>query len=332
MMSIALPQLVECIPNFSEGRDPEKIQAIAESIQSVEGVHLLHVDSSPAANRTVMTFAGAPGPVSEAAFQAIKTASRLIDMRIQDGVHPRVGATDVCPIVPLQHCNIADADIFAKKLGARIGADLEIPVYLYEASAKHNHRRALPDIRKGQYEGFAEKIKLPDWKPDYGPATFNAATGSTVIGARKILVAFNISLNTPDVQLAERIAARLRSRGYRNTAGEKIAGALPMLRSIGWYMADYEQAQVSFNLLDYTITSPLQVFAACKVLAEESGVEIVGSEVIGLLPESCLLEAGTLELGIEKLKLSALKTFDPDEKILEYALRRQGIVLDLNSR
>lgn len=334
--------ILECVPNFSEGRDPEKIAAIANAVSGVPGVVLLHIDTSPAANRTVMTFAGNPRAVADAAFAAIKKAAEVIDMSAQEGVHPRIGATDVCPLVPLQGMTMKEADYYANQLGQRVGEELGIPVYLYEHSAKSNHRRALPDIRKGQYEGFAEKIKLPEWAPDFGPLAFTPKSGATVIGARDILVAFNISLDTEDVDKAAHIAERLRTRGFtREENGQrvKVPGLLQQTRAIGWYMADYKQAQVSLNILDYRVTSPLQAFEACKSLAEEMGITIKGSEVIGLIPLDCMLEAGTFSMmkkgistdmdpqykiheAIRYLGLDQLKPFEPGERILEFNLRR----------
>jgi glutamate formiminotransferase/formiminotetrahydrofolate cyclodeaminase len=236
-----------------------------------------------------------------------------------------------------------EANTYAEQLGKRVGLELGIPVYLYEHSAKAAHRRALPTIRKGQYEGFAEKMSLPNWAPDYGPKTFTPKSGATVIGARDILVAFNISLDTDDVRIANKIASRLRSSGYIEK-GVRTEGLLPMTRSIGWYMADYRQAQVSFNLLDYRVTSPLQAFEACKEAARELGVGLAGSEVIGLIPEDCMLEAGVFAMrsrgeepimenellvheAIAHLGLSRLKPFPAQEKILEWALARAGLYL-----
>ncbi len=332
--------LLECVPNFSEGRDKSIIDAIAASIQQVSNVSLLHIDASPAANRTVMTFAGQPEAVVEAAFQAIKTAGERIDMSKQEGVHPRIGATDVCPLVPLANMTMAQAVDWSNQLGKRVGQELNIPVYLYEHSAKAKHRQALPDIRKGQYEGFAEKMKQPEWMPDYGPANFAQNTGATVLGARDVLVAFNISLNTQDIGKAEYIAARMRTSGYwqkDNGQKIKIPGMLPKLRAIGWYMADFGSAQVSMNLLDYRITSPLKVWETCKAVAKEIGVELIGSELIGLMPEVCVLEAGnfalngrtatkeeTIQKGIEYLGLDKVKPFTIEEKVLEYALQKAG--------
>lgn len=335
--------ILECVPNFSEGRNPELIEALADAVCNVPDAHLLHVDRSSAANRTVLTFAGAPAAVTQAAFQAIVKAAELIDMRHQTGVHPRIGATDVCPLIPLAGMSMEDADACAKALGKRVAEATGIPVYLYEYSASAPHRRALPDIRKGQYEGFAEKMKHPEWKPDFGPEVFNPASGATIIGARNILVAFNISLETDDVSIATRIAARLRSSGNLQS-GKRVPGLLPQTRSIGWFMADYRQAQVSFNLLDYKVTSPLQAFEACRQAASEFGVRIAGSEVIGLIPEACMLEAGCFALrhqgmpedapkselaeeGIRYLGLNLLKDFDPQQKILEWSLAHAGLYL-----
>jgi glutamate formiminotransferase/formiminotetrahydrofolate cyclodeaminase len=339
--------ILECVPNISEGRDLQKIEAIAEAIRSVPGAHLLNTDASPAANRTVYTFAGAPEPVSEAAFRMIAKAAELIDMTSQYGVHPRIGATDVCPLVPLSGLSMEEADAYANELAAWVGADLNIPVYLYEHSATSAHRTALPDIRKGQYEGLADKMKRPDWAPDYGPAAFNPKTGATIIGARDILVAFNISLDTADLDAANRIAARLRTSGYFVQADgtrTRVPGMLEKTRAIGWHMADYGHDHVSINLLDYRITSPLLAWEACSRLAQELGISLNGSEVIGLLPEGCLLEAGSYAMrsrgeepltehsllvheAIRYMGLDKLKPFHPREKVLEYALASVGLYL-----
>lgn len=342
----SLKPIIECVPNFSEGRDLQVINEIAAAIRSVAGACLLHVDISPAANRTVMTFAGEPAVVTEAAFRAIEKAGNSIDMRKQEGVHPRVGATDVCPLVPLSGVSMEETMAWAEQLGKRVGEELGIPVYFYEHSAKQAHRRALPDIRKGQYEGIADKMTKPGWKPDYGPVAFNAQTGATVLGARDILVAFNISLATKNVAIAGYIAERMRESGYTVTEdGKRIKhpGLLPKLRAIGWYMADFECAQVSMNLLDYRVTSPLQVWETCKALAAEADTTLVGSELIGLMPERCVLEAGShayvinqqeipsdkqliIQKGIQYLGLDKVKPFNPQEKILEYALHHAGLI------
>lgn len=326
-----IQKILECIPNFSEGQNEATLQKIATAIKSVAGVWLLHQDVSPAANRTVFTFAGAPDAVEEAAFRAIKVAAECIDMRTQLGVHPRIGATDVCPLVPLYGMTMEEANVYAQQLGQRVGAELGIPVFMYEFSQAKNYRKALPQIRRGQYEGLKEKMKDAQWQPDYGPQEMNEAAGATVIGARDILVAFNISLHTNDVAIANWIASEMR-------ANSKSDNALPKLRAIGWYMADYEHAQVSFNLLDYKTTSALQVWERCKALAAQKKVTLVGSEVIGLIPEICLLEAGTFaqqkngsehsvneEIIIEAIHymgLNRLKPFLPEEKILEWVLSK----------
>jgi glutamate formiminotransferase/formiminotetrahydrofolate cyclodeaminase len=338
--------ILECVPNFSEGRDQGKINAIANTIKAVKGAHLLHIDISPAANRTVMTVAGEPERVVEAAYKAIEKAAEVIDMRIQAGVHPRIGATDVCPLIPLYNISMDEAIFWSLRLGERVGKDLGIPVYLYEHSAAKEHRRALPDIRKGQYEGFGEKIKLPEWAPDYGAAEFTPQSGATVIGARDILVAFNIALTTDDVPQAVYIAGRIRERGYLEVKGGKkvrVPGLLKKVRAIGWYMADYKCAQVSLNILDYKENSPLRAWEACEILAKEIGVELRGSEVIGLIPETCLLEAGSfrcmrngevvpnenqllIHYAIDLLGLDKLKSFNEQEKVLEYALAKAGLI------
>lgn len=340
--------ILECVPNFSEGKDPVKIEAIATAIRSVPGAKLLHIDISPAANRTVMTFAGRPEAVVEAAFRAIQKAAEIIDMRQQEGVHPRIGATDVCPLVPLAGMTIEEAVGWSRQLGERVGAELGIPVYLYEYSAGKPHRKALPDIRKGEYEGLAEKMKTADWAPDFGPTVFVPEKGATVIGARDILVAFNISLNTQDVAKAAYIADRIRERGHfitENGKRKRVPGLMPKVRAIGWYMADFECAQVSMNLLDYRVSSPLQVWEACTAVAAELGVTLVGSELIGLMPEACLIEAGTFSYlkrhlpmpedrqlliyeAIDYLGLNKVKRFDPQEKVLEYALRNALLPID----
>lgn len=333
--------LLECVPNFSEGQHENVLDALKQAITAVQGQKLLHIDQSPAANRTVFTFAGEPAAVIEAAYQAIKTAAGLIDMRFQKGTHPRLGATDVCPLIPLANISMEEAVHWANVLGEKVGETLHIPVYLYEYAARENYRRALPDVRKSQYEGLYAKIQLPEWQPDYGPFAQGdwksiERTGATIIGARDILVAFNISLNTKDERIAAHIARQMRTSSN---------GLLPALRAIGWYMEDFECAQVSMNLLDYRITSPLTVWETCKSLAALHGLEPIGCEVIGLIPESCVLEAGMkaldidnmqlatepdkqkiIKAGIDYLGLDRVKPFIAEEKILEYALAKAGLL------
>lgn len=338
--------VLECIPNFSEGRNTATIHAIAEAIRSVSDVALLHIDTSYAANRTVMTFAGHPQAVAEAAFRAAEVAIAKIDMRTQEGVHPRVGAVDVCPFVPLFDMTMDEAVQYACMFAERVARALHIPVYLYEYAARQAYRRALPDIRKGQYEGLAKKMQLSEWKPDFGPDTPSPTAGAMITGARDILVAFNIGLHTSDVTIAQNIAVQLRESGGKiqgKGSYRKVNGLLPKLRAIGWHMADYNQAQVSCNLLDYKVTAPLQVWQTCAALAQEEQVPLNGSEVIGLIPEICVIEAGArqlreegkcrlatkellLEKGITYLQLDRLKPFIPQEKILEYTLESAGLL------
>lgn len=332
-MMQTLQPLLECIPNFSEGQSELVIDAIKDAIQHVGKQHLLHIDPSPAANRTVFTFAGEPYAVMEAAFQAIKVAKKMIDMRFQKGTHPRLGSTDVCPLVPLANISMEEAVQYSKQLAERVASELEIPVYLYEHSTAQMHRKTLPQIRKGQYESLPDRVNQSEWQPDFGAELLNdwenvSKTGVTIIGARNILVAFNISLDTRDERIAKQIAKKMRSSSN---------GLLPELRAIGWYMADFDCAQVSMNLLDYKVTSPLKVWETCKILAAEFNVNPVGCEVVGLIPEDCVLEAGGcdvkttltaqqkqffVEKGIQYLGLDKVKPFKPEEKILEYALRK----------
>lgn len=347
--------VLECIPNFSHGSQDEGLRKIISSIDNIEGQKLLNVDSNLSANRSVITFAGKPEYVVEAALQAIATAAEVIDMRHQHGVHPRIGATDVCPLVPLHNCSMKEAVYWADILAKRVGKLLNIPVYLYEYSARRSYRLSLPQIRKGGYEQLLHKMSSEKWQPDYGPA-FNARnkdsilrTGATVIGARDILVALNISLSTTSKKIASGIAGRLRSSGLpaapkAGNPSKQSPGLFPALRAIGWFIEDFHTVQVSFNFLDYKITSPLRVWEATKKLALESGCEATGCEVIGLIPKQCILEAGIrhaekkgLDItgqtekqlilwGIAYLGLDRIKPFDPEEKILEYALEHAGLI------
>jgi glutamate formiminotransferase len=302
-----MEKLLECVPNFSEGRNPEIIQKIASEIRNIQGVNLLHIDSGYSVNRTVMTFTGQPQVVIDAAYEAIKVASEWIDMGAQMGTHPRIGATDVCPIIPLKGLTLEEANGYALKLSERVGKNLGIPVYLYEYSSIYDYRKKLADIRRGGYEHFGQKMNLPEWKPDYGPNTFNPKTGATVIGVRKILIAFNINLNTSDQIIASKIAAHIREGGEYG---------LPGVRAIGWYIPEFDAAQVSLNITDYTQCPVHLVFEKCKEVAQQFEVEVTGSELIGMIPKDSLLEAGyyysrgsennsklLLELAKEKLGL-----------------------------
>ncbi len=329
--------LIECVPNFSEGRDPLVIRKIAEAIQTVPNVFLLHIDKGEAANRTVFTFVGIPDAVVEAAFQAIRVASRHIDMRQQQGEHPRIGATDVCPLIPISGITLEEIIPYAHQLAQRVSELLAIPVYMYEAAATISARRNLATIRKGEYEGLAQKMQLPNWKPDYG-STFNPRTGATVIGARNFLIAYNINLDTKDAEVAKQIAAEVRESGKKvQEAGvwKRVAGSCKALKAIGWYIEEYEQAQVSMNIINFHITGMHTAFEACKAAATKYKLTVTGSELIGLVPLQALLEAGAfyapnsnkeetelLEAAIKGLGLSDLSPFLPEERVVEYCLAK----------
>jgi glutamate formiminotransferase / formiminotetrahydrofolate cyclodeaminase len=342
-------QLIECVPNFSEGRDPSVIYQIRDAITSVEGVKLLHVDVGMAANRTVMTFVGAPKVVVEAAFRAIQKAANLIDMTQQTGEHPRIGATDVCPLIPLANITLPETVAWARQLAARVGNPLSIPVYLYEAAATKPERHNLATIRSGEYEGLLEKLKKKDGQPDFGPAVFNPQTGATVIGARDFLAAYNLNLNTKSVKKANSIAFDVRESGrvlidengeiQRNEQGQprRQAGTCKAVKAIGWFIEEYDLAQVSMNLTNLSVTPLHLAFEAGCQSAEKHGVEVIGSELIGLLPKFVLLDAGkyflekesrsmalsemeTIEFAVKKLGLDNLKPFKPRERIIEFLL------------
>lgn len=309
------PILIECVPNFSEGRNHNIIQQITEQIEKVDGVKLLNVDPGKATNRTVVTFAGSPEQVIEAAFEAIKKASELIDMSKHKGEHPRMGATDVCPLIPISGISMDEVVKYSKKLAEKVAKELNIPVYLYENSASCAERKNLADIRSGEYEGFAKKIKEPNWKPDFGPSEFNKKSGATVIGARDFLVAYNINLNTTSTRRANSIAFDIRERGRvkrengsitgkiikdKDGNPEYIPGTLKEVKGIGWYIDEYGIAQLSLNLTNIHIT-PIHVAfeEACKK-AEERGVRVTGSELIGLVPLNAILDAGKYFLRKQK--------------------------------
>ncbi len=335
-------QLLECIPNFSEGRNAQNIEKIVGEIVQMKGIHLLGVEPGKGANRTVVTFAGPPQKVIDAAFAAIKKASELIDMRLHTGAHPRLGATDVCPLVPIANLSLQDAAVLAHKLGARVGRELEIPVYMYEAAALHPQRRDLANIRSGEYEGLTRKILMEDWKPDYGPSVFNAKSGACAIGARNYLVAYNVNLATTSVSAAKAIARSVRESGYVCTlsSGRKVRvkGSHKGLKAIGWFIEEYGFAQVSMNLVKLSETGIHQAFLACKEAASKLGVAVTGSELIGLIPLWAILEAGRhfleketrvseertdkelIQSAIHGLGLNAMGHFNPSEKIIEYKI------------
>jgi glutamate formiminotransferase/formiminotetrahydrofolate cyclodeaminase len=345
--------IIECVPNFSEGRNPEIIQQIARTIEGVRGVKLLNVDPGASTNRTVITFAGAPEDVIEAAFQAIRIASQLIDMRQHKGEHPRMGATDVCPLIPISGINLEETAVYAKKLGERVGKELKIPVYLYEAAASAPHRSNLAEIRSGEYEGFAEKMKQEAWKPDYGPSEFNVVAGATVIGARDFLIAYNVNLNSKSVRLANEVAYDIRENGrpkrdpetqklIKNESGEieRIPGSCPGVKAIGWYIEEYGYAQISMNLTDLHKT-PLHIaFEECRRSAEQYGLIVTGSELVGLVPKKALIDCGKyflnkqkrslgvteeelIQIAIQSLGLNSVSVFEPNQRIIENMLEEK---------
>lgn len=318
-------RLIECVPNFSEGRDKRIINAIADAISGVEGVRLLNVDPGEAANRTVYTYIGEPEAAMEASFRAIKKASDLIDMRKHKGEHPRIGAADVFPIVPVSGVTLEEADEYAKSLAARVERELNIPIYLYEFSASHPDRRKLSLCRSGEYEGLKEKMSDPRWVPDYGCKLYNddvARTGAIVMGARNFLVAINFNLDTKDTEKAWQIARNIREIGH-------TPYSLKGVRAIGWYIEEYGVAQVSMNITDITAVSLQEVWDGVNELARKFGVNVTGTELIGLIPEHVLIEAAEkwglkdatdkekADYTIETMNFSDLGQFDSSKKILD---------------
>ncbi len=347
--------LIECVPNFSEGRDPAKIREITDQIESVEGVRLLDVDPGKATNRTVVTFVGNPEAVIEAAFRAIKKAGEVIDMRHHTGEHPRMGATDVCPLIPVSGISMEQTAAYAKKLGERVGNELGIPVYLYENAQSNPARKNLSVIRGGEYEGFFKKIKQPEWKPDFGPDEFPATTGATVIGAREFLVAYNVNLNTTSVRRANAVAFDIREAGrkVKDENGNEVVkpGKLKAVKAIGWFIEEYGIAQVSINLTNISITPVHMAFDECVKSADSRGLRVTGSELVGLIPLQALLDAGKyflnkqkrsvgvseeelIRLAVKSLGLDELSPFDPYKKIIEYLLRdeKQNKLVKMNLR
>jgi glutamate formiminotransferase/formiminotetrahydrofolate cyclodeaminase len=348
-----MKKLIECVPNFSEGRDQNVIRQITDAIKSVDGVSLLDVDPGASTNRTVVTFVGNPDAAVEAAFRAIQKAAELIDMRKHKGAHPRMGATDVCPFIPVSNVTWEEAIGCANRLGKRVGEELKIPVYLYEKAAKDKSRSNLAVIRVGEYEGFFEKMKQPEWRPDFGPAVFNEKSGATVIGVRDFLVAYNVNLNTKSVRRATSVAFDVREQGRVKTEdgtasgkpvldanGEpvRIPGALKHVKAIGWFVKEYGIAQVSMNLTNIEET-PLHVaFDACVEAAAKRGMRVTGSEIVGMVPKKCLVDDGRyflrkqrwsegaseeelIDIAIRSMGLSELKPFDPNEKVIELKIQ-----------
>jgi glutamate formiminotransferase len=347
-----MQKLIECVPNFSEGCDQNVIRQITGAIESVDGVSLLDVDPGASTNRTVVTLVGSPDAAVEAAFRAIKKAAELIDMRKHKGAHPRMGATDVCPFIPVSNVSWEEAIACANRLGKRVGDELKIPVYLYERAAKNKSRSNLSVIRAGEYEGFFEKIRQPGWKPDYGPDVFNQNSGATVIGVRDFLVAYNVNLNTKSVRRANSVAFDVREQGRVKTEdgtpwgkavldanGEpiRIPGMLKRVKAIGWFVKEYGIAQVSMNLTNIEETPLHTAFDACCESAIRRGLRVTGSEVVGMVPKKCLVDAGhyflrkqrwsegaseeeLIDIAIRSMGLSELKPFDPKEKVIEFKI------------
>jgi glutamate formiminotransferase / formiminotetrahydrofolate cyclodeaminase len=345
-----MARLIECVPNFSEGRDRAAIDGIAQALASVSGVKLLDIDPGADTNRTVYTLVGPPEGVAEAAFRGAARAADLIDMTAHTGAHPRMGALDVCPFVPVAGVTMAECADLAREVGRRIGHELQIPVYFYEHAAASEARRSLAAIRSGEYEGLARKLEDPAWAPDAGPARFNARSGATVVGAREFLLAYNVNLNTTDKRLANEIALTIREGGHakRDAAGDivrdasgasvKIPGRLNAVRAIGWYIEQYRQAQVSINLLDFHTTPLHVVFETVREEAERLGLLVTGSELVGLTPREPILASGRyflrkqgksagvperelVEMAVRSLGLDQVAPFDTGKKIIEYHFR-----------
>ena len=360
-------QIIECVPNFSEGRNQEIINEISEAISNTKGVHLLNVDPGQATNRTVMTFVGDPDSVISAAFNAIKTASEKIDMSKHSGEHPRFGATDVCPLIPVSNITFEELIPYAEKLAKKVSEELNIPIYLYEHSAREDKRRNLANIRSGEYEGLSKKINSKEWKPDFGNA-FNKKSGATAIGVRDFLIAYNINLNTKSTRLANAIAFDVREKGRIKRKGhpvigeivydkdgnpDTIPGSLKHVKAIGWYIEEFGIAQISMNLTNITKTPIHTVFEEVVKKANARGASVTGSELVGLIPLKSMIDAGKyflkkqnrsigipevdiIKIAIESLGLNQLKDFNPTKNIIEYYLdkitNKNGNLIDLSSR
>ena len=352
-----MKKLVECVPNFSEGRDKHVIDSIVKSMQSVENVKVLDVDSGEDTNRTVVTIVGDPMAILESAFIGIKTASELIDMNKHQGTHPRMGATDVCPMIPVSEVSDEECIKLTKTLGKRVGEELKIPIYLYEKSAQYKNRTKLPIIRSGEYEGLAKKLSDPEWKPDFGPSVMHPQAGATVIGCRDFLIAYNINLNTKDTRLATDIAFELRELGrskripnpnsknlldgeiVRHDDGKpvKVPGMFKDVKAIGWYVDDFKRAQISINFNNYKKSTIHDVYDKACILAEERGIRVTGSELVGLIPLDAIISAGKhylqkqnrsigvpvsdiIECAVQSLGLNDVTPFINNEKIIDYAV------------
>jgi glutamate formiminotransferase/formiminotetrahydrofolate cyclodeaminase len=350
-------RIVECVPNFSEGRDRERIALITRAVESVEGAALLDVDPGADTNRTVVTFVGEPEAVLEAAFRAVAEAARVIDMRGHSGAHPRMGATDVCPFVPVRGVTMEECAELARRLGRRVGEELGIPVYLYERAAARPERRNLADVRAGEYEGLPARAGKREWTPDFGPHVFHAKAGATAIGAREFLIAYNVNLNTRSRKLAHDIALDIRESGRRrrDASGQPLRGVdgqfvtvpgrLRECKAVGWYIPEYGAAQISVNLTDFRVTGLHDVFDAVVEEAARRGLRVTGSEIVGLVPLEAVRRAGLhylarqgvstavpetelVHAATRSLGLGDIAPFDPKAKIIEARLRRAGMLVD----
>jgi glutamate formiminotransferase/formiminotetrahydrofolate cyclodeaminase len=338
-------QIIECVPNFSEGRDRGIIKQITDSIKSVDGIKLLDVDPGWDTNRTVVTFVGEPEKVSEAAFRAVRKASEVIDMSKHHGEHPRMGATDVCPLVPVSGITMEETAEYARKLAKRIGEELAIPVYCYENAAFSEKRKNLANCRAGEYEGLRKKLADPEWKPDFGPAVFNERSGATAVGARDFLVAFNVNLNTTSIRRANAIAFDVREKGrtIKNESGEiiNVPGTLKSVKAIGWYIEEYGIAQISMNLTNISVTPVHIAFDEVCRKADARGIRVTGSELVGLIPLKAVLEAGRyflakqqrsagvsdeelIKIAVKSMGLNDIHQFKPEEKIIEYVMKEDN--------
>lgn len=353
-----MTKIIECVPNFSEGRDMSVIDKITAEIKKVSGVRLLDVDPGYDTNRTVVTFVGEPEAVKQAAFTAVKKSHELIDMRHHKGAHPRFGACDVCPVIPVSGVTMDECVEIAHDLGKRLGEELDYPVYFYEYAATKPERRNLATVRSGEYEGLEAKLKDPAWKPDFGPAEFRPTKGATAVSARDFLIAYNINLNTTNAKKANAIALRLREQGYPekdaegnpklDANGKKIMhpGMFKNCKAIGWYVDDFKRAQISINLTNYHVTNMYHVFDAASKLAEEKGLRVTGSEIVGVLPKEALIEAGIhylekqgtcagqseaelIKIAEQSLGLSDVVKFKPEEKIIEYMVKETKGLSDI---
>jgi len=350
---MSVRRVIECVPNISEGRDPAIIEEVSSVVETVEGVKLLDVDPGAATNRTVITFAGEPEQVIEAAVRLVKRAGELIDMSKHSGAHPRFGATDVCPLVPISGVTMAECAAYARELGRRLGEELDLCVYLYEEAASRPERRNLADVRAGEYEGLSARVTTDAWKPDFGPAAFDAKRGATAVGARDFLVAYNVNFNTTSVKRVNEIAFTVREKGrvkrdadgavVRDANGEKVRvdGTLKCVKGIGWFIEEYGIAQLSMNLTNISVTSVHAAFDEVERQAIERGLRVTGSEIVGLVPLNALLDAGRhylakqerstgvsdaelIKIAVKSLGLDELAPFDPKKRVIEYVLEADG--------